>query len=627
MSTVKIACLLAPMIDTEGPMQVAGTGLEGAKRIMGKYGEIGLETAITFGSDHPGQIHTDILSVGSEKNVTALQQTAIAMFQPGSHSGTLDVYALNHEGIENEDAYGVAELLLRLIGKLPHRPDLVFAGRESWDYGHGIVGPYLAEKLGMAFYSGVHELSFHGDFKGVKATFLQGNDRVVMDITLPAIFSTTDHLNGKDSARFTSLKGVMMAKRFERKVFTPADLGGLPGSRTAITAIQPVVADRRRRKISEGEGGDKARLALEFMVREDRAFSPDQGGGSSTAAQGAGVSFSPAQPGSLALEKDVLLLAEHDGRGLRLSTAQALAAARKLAQASGRKLTLLVMAEQAEGIAAGAARLGADRVVALSAPYFSQPTLQAWRHGLDRQLGGAKPEFFLAIATPFARDLCALLSAHWDGTLLQELSSIELCNGALGGRRVIANARFVAQQTIRHAGPQLATLRASAFDAAEAGSSSSFHTVSLQGDLAMSAVVAEFVAGVASKGIPLNEARIVVSGGRGMKGPEHFEGLQKLAQLLGGAVGASRAVTDLGWVPHNLQIGQTGVTVAPDIYIAIGISGAIQHLTGMMDSKYILAINSDAEAPIHQVADLSIIDKWQNVLEPLTAAFATALGK
>jgi len=111
-----------------------------------------------------------------------------------------------------------------------------------------------------------------------------------------------------------------------------------------------------------------------------------------------------------------------------------------------------------------------------------------------------------------------------------------------------------------------------------------------------------------------------------MKGPENFTHLEKLAGLLGGTVGASRAVTDLDWVPHNLQIGQTGTTVAPDVYFACGISGAIQHLTGMVGSKYIVAINPDGDAPIHKHADLSIIDKWENIIPTLIEVVGKAVG-
>ncbi|MCB1051477.1 MAG: hypothetical protein H6510_10795 [Acidobacteria bacterium] len=627
MSQVKIACLLAPMIDTEGPMNVNGTALDGAKRIMGKFGEIGLETAITFGSDHPNAIHTDILSIGSEKQVTALQQTAIAMFQPGTHPGSLDVYALNNEQIESADAFAVAGMLLGMIEKLPHRPDMIFVGRESWDYGHGLVGPFLAEKLGMPYFSGVHELKFHDDFKKVTATFLAGSDKVVYDIALPAIFGTTDSLNGKDSARFTSLKGVMMAKKFQRKTIELADLGSDPNNRTAITQIEPVKSDRKKRRIEDGEGQQKVDQAINFLVREDKALVAGDGGADGSNASGGGIQFASADPSALGLANDVVLIGDHDGKQIRLSTFQALRAAKQVGASMGKKTSLVIFAKDAKAVAQNAAQCGADQLVVVSGDLFERSSLTAYRHGLDKLMAGSKPAVLLTVATPFGRDLAALLAAHFDGALLQEVISLNATDGKLSGKRIISNARFVAEQKITHDGTQVASIRATAFDPADAAPLGAAAEVSLSDSIAMAAVVKEFVQGVETKGIPLNEAKIVVSGGRGMKGPENFAFLDKLASLLGGAVGASRAVTDLGWVPHNLQIGQTGMTVAPDIYFAIGISGAIQHLTGMLDSKYIVAINPDPEAPIHQYADLSIIDKWQNVMEPLTEAIAKAMGK
>lgn len=626
MSKLNIACLLSPMADTEGPMDIEnGTALSGSKKIMGKYGEVGLEATITYGENHPDQIHTDILSIGKSKEVSSIQQTAIAMFQPAKHPGSLGVHALELDNIDSHDAFAIAGFLEGMIGQLENKPHLIFAGRESSDYAHGVVGPALAEKLGYAYYSGVNEVKINDDMQSVTATFIEGNDKVILDIQLPAVFGTTDWLNGKDSARFTSLKGVMMAKKFKRNIMSADALDQTKGqSRTKIDAIEPVKSERKNRQLTEGEGPDKAKQALDILVNQDKAL--DLGGGSESSADTnlSEINWEPSEVSQLDLGSDILVIADHDGNQVRQSTHKTLGIARKVADQHSRPVTLIIFSDSLGQLANTSMGYGADRVVIVQNPAFKNSTVQVLAGGFCKLI--EKPTTVITVANDMGRDLAAYLASKFNGGLLQDVIGLE-SDDTFVGTRIVSNARFQTKESILpQAESQFISVRAATLDPVSDNRTPKFHQVNMSEALASSSTVNSVVQGAEIKGIPLNEAKVIVSGGRGMKASENFASLQELADLLGGAVGASRAVTDLEWVPHNLQIGQTGTTVAPDVYFAIGISGAIQHLTGMLGSKYIVAINHDPDAPIHKHADLSIVDKWENVLPHLTEAFKKLVG-
>lgn len=620
MSKLNIACLLSPMADTEGPMDITDSKvITGSKKIMGKYGEVGLEATITFAEQHPDSIHTDILTIGKQKEVTTLQQNAIAMIQPGKLPGSLGVHALNLEEIDSKDAFAVASLLAGMVGKLENKPDLIFVGRESWDYSHGIVGPALAQILGLPYYSGVNEIQLNDDMKSVSATFIEGNDKLVYQIGLAAVFGTTDWLNGKDSARFTSLKGVMMARKFTRNIVDPSSLNPDEAkNRTEISAVEGVKSERRNRVIAEGEGPDKAKRAVDILVNQDKALIVNAKTDDTIASGAGGISWDPMDPASLGFEGDVVVLADHDRGSIRLSTHQVLSQAREIADATGKRVSLLLLAESADTLGPGCAGFGADRVIAVEAEAFRHPNVEICSRYLQT-LFATPPAYFFTVAHDLGRDLGAYMASQMKGGLLQDVVALEAgAGGLLSGKRIVANARFLTTESILvPGGCQTVSVRPTAFDPVPRDGETTYFKVAMSVDGAMHARLKDVVAGEKIKGVPLNEAKVIVSGGRGMKAADNFGRLDQLADLIGATVGASRAVTDLGWVPHNLQIGQTGTTVAPNLYIAVGISGAIQHLTGMLGSKYIVAINSDADAPIHKHADLSIVDRWENVLEPL----------
>jgi len=625
MSKLRIACLLAPMVDTEGPMDlINGNVLNGPKKIMGKYGEVGLETAITFAEQNKDAIHIDILSIGTSKELKALQQNAIAMIQPMKLPGTLGVHALEVDHLNDQDAFAVGDLLYGMVEKLEQKPDILLVGKDSNDYCHGIVGSYLASKLNIPYYSGISELVLDEGYESVTATFIEPEGKLINQIGLPVAFGTTDMLNGKDSARFTSLKGVMMAKKFKRNILELADLGVEATNRTVIMSTEEVKKDRKNQRVTEGEGPEKVSEAMNILVNVDKALERgNSGGGSSTETS----SVAWTESTDVDLSDDIVLIADHDGSRVRLSTSQALAPIKKLASDLGKNITVLVCGASLDKLGTSASALDVNRVVGLESQVFKHANGHLAGNAILGLFGENKPAFIFFVANDLGHDTAIFLASHLGSPFIPGLSSIELDGGKVKGTRVMANARYISvEASLVDNAPQIASFRPTAFDPCPPGKVVDMVKMASVHLPETKTSIVEFLAGVAASGIPLGEAKVVIAGGRGMKSIENIKYLEELASLLGGAVGGSRAVTDLNWLPHTLQIGQTGETVAPDIYIAIGISGAIQHLTGMNDSKYIVAINSDDEAPIHQHSDLSIIDKWENVLPSFIEAVRETLG-
>jgi len=304
----------------------------------------------------------------------------------------------------------------------------------------------------------------------------------------------------------------------------------------------------------------------------------------------------------------ILVLAEHDHQSLKSSTLHTVTAATQL----GGDVDLLVAGSGAGAAAqAGAAIPGVARVIHVDAPHLAQPTAENLAAQVLALAGGYS--HLLAPATGFGKNVMPRVAACLDVAQVSEITSVQSPDTFV--RPIYAGSAFATVQC-RDA-VKVITVRATAFDAAPAtGGSAAVETRPAAADVAKTRVTGQELTRSARP--ELASARVVVSGGRALGSAENFKLLEALADRLGAAMGASRAAVDAGYVPNDYQVGQTGKVVAPDLYVAVGISGAIQHLAGMKDSKVIVAINKDPEAPIFQIADYGLVGDLFEIVPALT---------
>jgi electron transfer flavoprotein alpha subunit len=247
--------------------------------------------------------------------------------------------------------------------------------------------------------------------------------------------------------------------------------------------------------------------------------------------------------------------------------------------------------------------------------YIAEPATDAVASLYEQQ----KPDLILFGFTPDSREVAGRLAARLGVGLIANASDVAAKDGGFVARVPYFGGSKVASMKA-NATPAIILVRPKSFEASESGGAAEVKelAVTVKAESKRAHITDRVVE--ASEKVKLEDARVVISGGRGMGGPQNFPLLEDLAGALGGAVGASRAVVDAGWVPYSMQVGQTGKSVRPGVYIAVGISGAMQHTVGMKTSKVIIAINKDAEAPIMKMADLGVVGDALKIVPALTAA-------
>ena len=324
---------------------------------------------------------------------------------------------------------------------------------------------------------------------------------------------------------------------------------------------------------------------------------------------------------------NLVVIAEARSGQLKKASLETVSAAKDLAGAAGGQVVVLLLGDQLAGATEALQKSEADKIITVDSPALAQYSGDGYAAAAGEQLSALEPTAVLMAATAMGKDLMPRIAANLGTGLTSDATAVSFADGKFSATKpVFAGKAYL--ETAAAKAPFMATLRPNNFEAREgSGAEVTAAQTALSAD-SFKAIVTEVIESAGGR-VPLQEASVVVAGGRGLKEPDHFNLIEDLAAAFGdgvASVGASRAVVDAGWRPHREQVGQTGKVVAPTLYIACGISGAIQHLAGMRTSRYIVAINKDPEAPIFKVADYGIVGDVFEILPALTDAIKKAVA-
>ncbi len=316
---------------------------------------------------------------------------------------------------------------------------------------------------------------------------------------------------------------------------------------------------------------------------------------------------------------NIIVLAEQQDGKLANATLNAIGAAKQLAGFVGGGFSVAVAGNGVGAVAEALAGYGAEKVYLAEDPALEKYTAQAYAQALHSAAVASGAKFVVAAATSIGKDCVPRVAARLDAGMASDV--IRIAEGPVYTRPMWAGS--VLGRVKVNTDIQVLTVRPTEFEKAQAsGGASPVESIDAGVDAGSLRMKYVGLDAAESDRPALTDADVVISGGRGLKDPKNFALVEKLADLLGGAVGATRAVVDAGWVPNDWQVGQTGKVVAPKLYIAVGISGAIQHLAGMKGSKTIVAINKDPDAPIFGVADYGLVADLFDVVPELTEKLA-----
>jgi electron transfer flavoprotein alpha subunit len=314
----------------------------------------------------------------------------------------------------------------------------------------------------------------------------------------------------------------------------------------------------------------------------------------------------------------VLLIAVASGEQLAATTAELVGVGVRLAGELRGPVTTLLAGKNVQGLAASLGGLGVDKVLVADYQGPTPPSPEWLLSAAEQAAGQAQPSAILLTHGGGGRDLGPSLAYRLEAGIITDATALASDGGHLVVTKPVFGGSAIAEFGITTT-PGVVTLRPRAFETSESPTAKNAEVEALSvADSGGAVELLEEIREQATTGPRLKDAKVIVSGGRGLGGPENWKFVDELAEVLGAAVGATRAVTDAGWVPPSLQVGLTGATVAPDLYITIGISGAVQHIAGISGARNVVAINRDADANIFKYARYGVVGDWKAIVPAFT---------
>lgn len=608
----------------------------GQESIINPLDLYAIEKALALKEQHGA--HVRVISMGPPDSERALRE-ALSM-------GCDDATLLTDRAFAGSDTWATSRVLAKAIEEAG-KVDLILSGERATDGDTGQVGPAVAAWLGIpaityASSLEMEEPAAEGGSEGLSVIarrFTEEGYQAVR-VRLPCLVTVVKEIA---SPRLPTLRGKKRARAAEIARRGAADLGfeggsvGLAGSPTRVVKIfYPKVARNGERILATDEQGIDAAVARIIAVLAEK------GGVGATDPEPAALAGALRQSQRVVERSEVVedptrspgkrapefwILAERRGGSLDPIAFELLARARPLADTRGASLVAVFPTpnfalSDAETLVA----YGADHVVALEGAEFSTFVCQPWAEALFRIARERKPEVILAAATSSGRTLMPYLAIKLRTGLTADCTelAIEEKTGLLLQTRPAIGGNIMATIKTSSRLPQMATVRPHSirplpFDSGRRGSLTRIASGHDPHQDGMKAAVEFLGLERDSRDFEnLEGARTVVSGGRGLKKGDNFKLVRELAEALGAATGASREAVDRGWISYAHQVGLSGKTISPDVYICAGVSGAIQHLAGIRTAKTIISVNSDPEAPIHAVADLAVVGDLFEILPRLT---------